>query len=187
MPLLFKRLPLSLAIAGCVALGGCSAAAPDPASEAQVELLDGEYAVTVSGQAPGILGTRTKAVDDLPPKLCLASHDDAGKIAKLARTYYGYSESCPHSGKERIGNQVSGEVACATDPERAPGGKIGITYTGSLTADSVRLDGKILQDFPTSTMSQEDQQMIEQGKAELEKVSIVVEAKRIGDCATKSW
>lgn len=167
-------------------LSACSAAS-DPATEAPVTLPDGEYQVAISGQATGMLGTRSTAPDDKPTKICLTASDDADKVAKLARTYYGFSGSCSHDGNERVGNQVSGEVSCAADPERAPGGSIGFAYTGQLTADAIRLEAKWRYNLDTAVMRPEEREILERGRSELEKLSLVVEAKRIGDCATQSW
>ncbi len=169
-----------------VMLSACSGAS-DPATEAPVALLDGQYEVSVSGQARGLLGTRSTAPDDKPTKLCLTANDDAEKIAKLARTYYGMSGNCAHDGNDRVGNQVSGEVSCAADPERAPGGSIGFVYTGQVATDAVRLEGKWRYDLANATMRPEERAILEQGQAELEKLSLVVDAKRIGDCPTQSW
>jgi hypothetical protein len=165
-----------------VALAGCSAS--DPATEAPVELLPGQYQIRMSGgglaagvptsQGPG-------AVDD---SVCIARADDSETVSKLARQYLGMHPGCSHSANDRVGNSVSGKLSCPTDPERAPGGAVTTTYTGALTAESVTLEGKVSFDIPqmTAGMSPEEQAQIEQGMKVMESISIVVKAERTGDC-----
>lgn len=177
MPALRKICPVIAALA----LTAC-AQASDPASEAPVELLVGQYEVAVAGQAQTAFGKSKNSSDDFPAKICLAGPDDAARIAKLARTYYSMDQGCSHSASERVGNAVGGKISCPTDPERVAGGEVGVSYTGKLTADTVNLEGKFVFDFPTESLTEEEQALMKDGADEMDRIAIVVEAKRIGDC-----
>lgn len=184
MTLSFNHLPRIFVAASAIVLSGCSAAAPDPASEAPVELAAGEYQVEFSGQAPTMFGTTARS--DMPTgmnkKICLAAPDDDAKVAKLARAYLSMHADCDHDGDDRVGNSVKGSVMCRTDPERMPGGLMGQNYTGTLATDTIRLEGQMVMDLPTSSMTPEMDQTMKDYAEMTKDIRIVVEAKRIGEC-----
>lgn len=170
------------AVAVALALSACSAS--DPANDAPVELKEGEYAVVYSGQADGMFGTNSRAVDGLPKKLCLsAALDDADKVAKLARTYYKLHDGCTHEGADRVGNMVSGKMVCGLDPDRFSSGDWTIAYTGNLSNEAVRLEGKIKINIPTDNLTAEEREVMKDAPDAFDGVALVIEATRTGDCS----
>ena len=131
-----------------------------------------------------MLGTQARAVDGLPKKLCLsAALDDADKVAKLARTYFSMHEGCTHKSSDRVGNKVSGAVSCPLDQDRFSSGNWTIAYTGDLSAESIRLEGKIKIDIPTENLSAEEQELMKSAPNAFEGVTLVVDATRSADCS----
>jgi len=184
---LFRSAGLSGALALGLSLAGCTAAR-DPAKEEPVELAPGEYHVTMAGRI-GMLGgfEQNDGPGKVDDRICVSPRDAESFPTGLVRRYLGFGrdQDCSIDAKERQGNLIGGTYSCPTDPQRMPGGSIGVDYQGAIAADAVELQGRIRMNLPESSMANVDPAAADGLKRTakmMEKVEFSLSAKRVGDC-----
>ena len=133
---------------------GCSS----PATEAPVELKPGLYSVKI-----GSFGQPDA-------QLCLAG-SDTENVDRVIKKYYAFlEEGCPHKKDERVGNAVGGTINCEIDPTAG----WTTTYTGSVAADSLTIDAKVVNYAPKIGSENEREETV---------IDSRLTATRVSDCA----
>ena len=177
-----KRPPIGSRVAAALslALAACSQA-PEPRAAAEpVELEPGLYAVALSGA----FGGRATPAEEQPKKTCVRRGGGEAFARKLAETHYRIPPTCRATHAPRAGDAISGAYACPTDPKLA-NGVIGFAYEGVLLPDAVRVEvqmkpGTTISDIPSAEYSQAE---MRRASAMIERMRIVIEARRVGPCA----
>jgi hypothetical protein len=102
-------------------------------------------------------------------QLCF-SDSDPENIDRVIKKYYAFlEEGCPHKTDERVGNAISGAISCKIDPTAG----WTTTYTGSVAADSLAIDAKIVNYAPEMGAEDKREEITTESRLTIE---------RVGDC-----
>lgn len=174
-------------IIGAAGLAVSACSQRDAASEAPVTPLDGQYALIMKagGTMGAMMPAKSSSSDARPLPVCIAGGHGDGLISTVLRRGGMLHPGCTHSPAPRVGNALSGQFICPTDPQRAPGGRFVLDYTGSVAENEVEASMAMTLDMPESAlagMSAEQRVQMEQAGDMMESVPINVVATRTGDC-----
>jgi hypothetical protein len=163
------------------ALTGC-AETRDPATEEPVEVTPGMYHLSMNGQVAGMTMPELDGPGQLSENTCVRPGEERAfprRVAAIFKLHPG----CSFQPGERTGNAISGTYRCPTDGERAPGGSMNASYTGSIAADRVEIQGRMeinISNMPGATP--EERAQMEQAATMMENMVMIVSAERTGDC-----
>jgi hypothetical protein len=167
-------------------LASCSGS--DPASEAPVALMAGQYKISLTGDAKGMSGLlpARKFGEEAEDSICIREGYDEGNVASLAKQYLAFGENCSHTAGERVGNAVKGTLSCPIQYAPASAGTFDTNYSGTLAAESITLEGSMDFQIPDEAIAAADpatQAELRQGVEALKDVVLTVKAERTGDCS----
>lgn len=173
-----------LALVSATMLASCSGR--DPATEEPVTPLAGEYLVSIeAGGAIGALTSQREGPGSEPRTICVTESDRERFVQNVLNYAGSLHPGCVHSAAPRGGNAVSGTYSCPTDPQRAPGGRFAVTYTGVISEDAVDATMDLKIELPAAALaalSPEEREQMRQGQELMESIPIAAKARRQGDC-----
>lgn len=166
-----------------------SCSSRDAASETPVTPLDGQYSLVteVAGTLGGTVPVKSGGSDRRSESVCIAGGHGDGLITTVVSRSGMLHPGCQHSPAPRVGNAISGRHICPTDPQRAPGGRFLLDYTGTVAAEEVTAAMTLTLDLPEATLAAlpaEQRDALNEAGDMLDDVVIEVRATRTGDCPT---
>lgn len=166
-----------IARAALLVVAGCAEEKPDPASQDPATLEPGLYNITVShGIGPYRDGKEKSATH------CVRAAETGQLPYTLAEAYFNFG-ACRTTRSPRVGNAVSGEIACAADPKMATGANR-FVYEGAVSEDGVTLEArwKLEAEVKPGAGGEVSDAQLRLAMKAMERMKSVITARRTGDC-----
>jgi len=152
--------------------------APDPASEAPVDLTPGRYEISRSGA--GLVKIDEEKAQET---MCVRTSDAEAFPHKLAQLSHLIHPLCTTNKFPREQNKVSGDISCAADQKLAEGANR-FAYTGEVAREHVSIDVQLKFEAAVKeeAMTKAQAMQLKLAMKAMERMRFTVEATRIGDC-----